>query len=110
MAFDASVLIGMAKMLQTVPSETTGGLPIKEEPFPSGLVLGLNAGQQYLPLTNGIIGSLALGAQVRIVPTKSEVKEVVRPQRSFGRSETACEVVQSCHLLAKTPQIKDTGL
>ncbi|CAE7296894.1 cspA, partial [Symbiodinium microadriaticum] len=30
-AFDASVLIGMAKMLQTVPSETTGGLPIKED-------------------------------------------------------------------------------
>ncbi|CAE7267034.1 cspA [Symbiodinium pilosum] len=30
-AFDANILIGMAKMLQTVPSETTDGLPVKEE-------------------------------------------------------------------------------
>ena len=29
-AFDANILIGMAKMLQTVPSETTDGLPVKE--------------------------------------------------------------------------------
>ena len=39
-AFDATVLIGMAKMLQTVPSETTGGLPIKEETFLSEVALG----------------------------------------------------------------------
>ena len=39
-AFDATVLIGMAKMLQTVPSETTGGLPIKEETFLSEVAQG----------------------------------------------------------------------